>query len=1610
MQIEVKALESLLVAKGILSAEQFASHYAAYQSEQQEALGRLAERRCWITAEGILMIESYPDGKLLAEIPLLENEDSAPAAQTTESDFEFVVLHSEHARPLTYKRFKTSQPMGLLWSETQSPLLHYPDFAASPYLAVSRGFSQAYTQGNHSDHFDLVLSPNQEQVFIFHRESGDLLLVSLTSLELEEAFEIVPGGSDKPLNIAFDTVTQKAYITDNLSSNLHIIELDSRAYSNWVSGLGTLGSLWVVSGKEELYLEILKPDFGLIYFDLKTMQAKYSVDIEGQSACLLGDLSQDFMLATPSAQHLLFVTAQQQTPFKAQIQLIHVEDVRVLKSYPLQMKQKPALIAFGERNPIGKLMGTSFETYLQEQNIVSADRFLALREAPLQPAAEKRKTIAGAKFQAHSPPKPQPDILELIDKDGEPLALPADADEMIVRLLIGSFYQATLTNLEVHETELFRLRKIAPRIRQQLNRKLAVMATVPAILGKYQFETPISRQMVLEMLDKQLKNPSLPFKINLCPECRFPLEEPDGYPACPACGYFLDSAAEAEWRSQTSAECSSYLPAGQFLISLGNKALVFNPWRQLLRVLDGKSSWIQELQDTVVLPDYSFLMTDRKGKKVTACNTESKRTWKATLPLSAPQRASFYLKDDEPQFLIVDAQKVIEIDLKGKLLREYPDRRTPADQRLEQAIDLQRTPENHWLIVDAGQQRVLEIDAHNQLLRSYGSAEQIQAPLYARRIPGQQTLIVDQHDYQIVLIDAEQQQRRIGYWPLNEEAAVGKAPPERVTRQHNGDLLFWGTDYYFAFDLQSQRARYFELIPAQIHQGQSLLRLQVFNKQARSLDKQKQIEIFIETLKTVDCLSQINVNYLRILAEVLIPVRYKAGTRLMPDLGVGHTLYFIAEGEVQIFKNESLLESLGPGGFVGAIALLLTGGELNAQVRVSQDSRLLQVDRSAFQRVMVRFSQLFHLLRKEAVERQTAVRRFLDAKTQQATEQLNRQIMESKARRHPLLKEGDDDFFKALGESMRAVAYLPNEDVYGRGESGDMLYLINQGQVGELRKGERSPGVISGDGDVFGEDSVLYDRRRQSTLKTLDYCLLYELEKKDFERIAAQYGWFREKLAAIIEQKDRAYQAWLLEFAHKMGVARPDLPQVQLWSPLEIREDRLVYFPTVLLDRVVGLSNEGEILWACGEEPCHNYLQPYRSSVSNEQLYITDTGNQRVACVELGTREPGPVFVNQTRGLEQPRSATLTHQGELLIADAGDARLVILNADDQEVWSFEAPHEIMSPFYAEMTDEGTILFTDTGLHKVYEINRAGELLWSYGQVLSAGSGPGELNEPAYAHRMPNGETLIADLGNDRLLLISKEGHENAIFYGTAEQPLLQPKHCQICDNGDILVFSGLAESVIRLDQWGSPIWSVHLTPPAIQVQTAETTQDESWQAALEAPVSKVAPTLDRASEKWAALGLEPHQAAAELAPEPAPESWSAIFEAPEPVFVKEFTENPLLASPAAQWPGLGLELALDLDADLASAETELNIEPENWALSSDEELKSDPQSHSVEEQEPEKWTGFAPEQVAFLTGRPASAPESEPPAEPQADPLAKSAATEPADEGDTASPWGDLGL
>ena len=212
-------------------------------------------------------------------------------------------------------------------------------------------------------------------------------------------------------------------------------------------------------------------------------------------------------------------------------------------------------------------------------------------------------------------------------------------------------------------------------------------------------------------------------------------------------------------------------------------------------------------------------------------------------------------------------------------------------------------------------------------------------------------------------------------------------------------------------------------------------------------------------------------------------------------------------------------------------------------------------------------------------------------------------------------------------------------------------------------------------------------------------------------------------------------------------------------------------------------------------------------------LLITDTDGDQL--IELNGRN-----VNWTsKGpWKQPRSATYTPTGTILVADTGNKAVAEVDRNGTVIWSF-AGKSLSRPVFAQRLPSGNTLITDAGFNRVLEVNPKGQYVWHYdgmGQspamaasfavratnqpmrvydapasgipsfvppagTVAAAPTPGTadpaiadpaapitpipgLNQPRMATRLANGNTLIADNGNGRVLEVSPDGQtvwENA---------------------------------------------------------------------------------------------------------------------------------------------------------------------------------------------------------------------------------------------------------
>ena len=133
--------------------------------------------------------------------------------------------------------------------------------------------------------------------------------------------------------------------------------------------------------------------------------------------------------------------------------------------------------------------------------------------------------------------------------------------------------------------------------------------------------------------------------------------------------------------------------------------------------------------------------------------------------------------------------------------------------------------------------------------------------------------------------------------------------------------------------------------------------------------------------------------------------------------------------------------------------------------------------------------------------------------------------------------------------------------------------------------------------------------------------------------------------------------------------------------------------------------------------------------------------------------------------------------GPVLMADEGNNRLIVVDAQGRTLWTWPQPGDLppgvsfKSPDDAFFTPNGKqIIATEEEYSVVTLIDVASrKILWRYGTPGVPGSGPNQLSNPDDALVLPGGDVFTADIKNCRLLLIAPYAQVPARIYGTTTQ-------------------------------------------------------------------------------------------------------------------------------------------------------------------------------------------------------------------------------------------------
>ncbi len=246
---------------------------------------------------------------------------------------------------------------------------------------------------------------------------------------------------------------------------------------------------------------------------------------------------------------------------------------------------------------------------------------------------------------------------------------------------------------------------------------------------------------------------------------------------------------------------------------------------------------------------------------------------------------------------------------------------------------------------------------------------------------------------------------------------------------------------------------------------------------------------------------------------------------------------------------------------------------------------------------------------------------------------------------------------------------------------------------------------------------------------------------------------------------------------------------------------------------VVRVNRKGRILWSYGYDLGQKLAKPNFVHESDHALVITDTYHNRVIEISKFEKElllelTGPA----DQPLAHPRSAQKLGNGNYLIADQNNKRLLELSPQNQIIWQYSDEDLIHSPYYVEALDNGQILFVDSFLKRVVQMDREGHVHWSYGAPLKRkpATTKQELFGPTYATRLSNGHTLIADTYHHRVLDVDPTGQISWEYTGHARNGRVNPTHLKYLADGHLVITFFNHTTLIELKPDKSCVWSYTL--------------------------------------------------------------------------------------------------------------------------------------------------------------------------------------------------------
>ncbi len=606
-----------------------------------------------------------------------------------------------------------------------------PDLEKQSLLAISKQYIYGGIPKNKNTYlpYDMYLSPDNKMICLANRDEGNIYIFDINTNTFTDKINVRRAGSGttKSINVAISNINKKIFITDGTTTEITIYNLESKETEKKYLDTGLLGNICLSPDQKSIYIVTTKPEVNLKSYKTINFEEIMSFfpkgDLFSISRPAKGDLFSigndpcDLLTLSPDNKYLLLMTYLDDPMYcKTVINVIDIEKNKTIKRFSLKDRTKPINISFKEINPM-YTANKSFEAFLIEKELFTLEKLNEIKESMHEHQLGFIDVEKGDfEFEMRQDEQVEEGIPE--PKKLKHIIISKNVNKFIIEILLGNFWQKSEIDLTNHPEQLERIKEVADNIRKKLEFYDLEIIEIPHFFEEQTLEAVVQRLYILEMLNEEESNNRQTVKSSpdKCLNCGSPMF---GSWECPACGLVYEKSEDTLRKKEASFDHLANLNKGNFFILDSENGLLVevNNYKTPVWQVKKEDLELKSITEAIRLENHNTLIVDRDGAQIVEVTPKGSIAWKyeAKDRHSVLDHPSGVAVLNSNNFLIADTNHhhVIEIDFDGKIIWQYGSQYPGMEYNtLNKPTSIQKTYDNTYLINDSYNNRIIELSKH----------------------------------------------------------------------------------------------------------------------------------------------------------------------------------------------------------------------------------------------------------------------------------------------------------------------------------------------------------------------------------------------------------------------------------------------------------------------------------------------------------------------------------------------------------------------------------------------------------------------------------------------------------------------------------------------------------------------------------------------------------------------------------------------------------------------------------------------------------------------------------------------------------------------------------